>query len=60
MTRDGEFYRYTCPISDNQVLYVQLRRTGETWEILRWQSLALSQLPEEQTLPLWENKGGTP
>lgn len=57
---DGEIYRYTCPISDNQVLYVELRRAGETWEILRWQSISEDQLPEEQTLPLWGNEGGTP
>lgn len=60
VTGDGEIYRYACPISQNQFLYVELRHTGETWEVLRWQTLSESQIPEEQTLPLWGQEGGTP
>ena len=53
VVKTGEIYRYTCPISQGQVLYVELFRTGKTWEILRWQAMATVQLPEDQTLPLW-------
>ena len=60
VVRTGDTYRYTCPISGGQVLYVELFRTGETWEVLRWQAMATVQLPEDQTLPLWGQEGGTP
>ncbi len=60
VTGDGEFYRYACPISQNQYLYVELRHANNGWEVLRWQALSASQIPEEQTLPLWGQEGGTP
>lgn len=61
--RDGEIYRYTCPISETQLLYVELRHAGENWQVLRWQAIPLNQLPEDQTLPIWDGtmqQGGTP
>lgn len=53
VTRDGEIYRYSCAISENQLLHVELRRTGEGWEVLRWQAVPINRLPEDRTLPIW-------
>ena len=60
VTRDGAYYRYICPISHHQILYVELRYADSAWEILRWQAMSTSQLPEEQSLPVWGQEGGTP
>lgn len=52
--RESEgIYRYTCPISENQRLEVELQESGETWTVLRWQTVAE---PAEisETLPVWE------
>lgn len=46
-------YRYVCAISPNQHLEVALRKEGECWTVLRWQTAAQ---PEEisTTLPVWD------
>lgn len=51
-------YTYSCPISENQQLIVELRFDGGNWEILRWQAVA--EMPEASggTMPVWD--GNTP
>ena len=51
--RDGDVYRFCCPISQNQTLHAALRRSGENWTVLRWQAVATS--PEANAfLPVWD------
>lgn len=50
---DGDIYRYSCPISEHQVLEVELRK-GEEWEVLRWQAVATPETVEDSDLNLWE------
>lgn len=47
-------YTYSCPISENQQLIVELRFDGGNWEILRWQAVA--EVPEAsgETMPVWD------
>lgn len=50
---DGNIYRYTCPVSENQVLEVELEKTDEGWKVLRWQAVSTEQ-QEEGTIPAGE------
>lgn len=47
-----EIYSYSCPISENQRLEVELQKSREVWTVLRWQAVAE---PGEisETLPVW-------
>lgn len=49
---DGGTYRYSCPISENQTLEVELEKTEDSWEVLRWQVVSQSE-PISETLPVW-------
>jgi acyl-CoA synthetase (AMP-forming)/AMP-acid ligase II len=37
---DGEFYTYSCPISDTQKLVVRLCREESAWKVLQWQAVS--------------------
>ena len=52
VTEENGIYRYSCPISESQTLEVELRREGETWQVLRWQTVA-HPVEEEEALPVW-------
>ena len=45
-------YRYSVPMGENLELQVELTRAGDTWTVLRWQTMA----PEAELddgLPVW-------
>ena len=52
-TKEG--YRYSCPVSENQTLWVELQKKDETWAILRWQVTARME-ESDDTLPVWDGK----
>ncbi len=54
--QDG-IYAYTCPISETQVLEVEVRLSGEGYEILRWQAVPDGQEGEESGFELWDGEG---
>lgn len=45
---------YTCPISDTLQLQVELRQTGETWTVLRWQVESVVEWETDETLDVWD------
>ena len=49
---DGDIYRYSCPVSDSQVLEVEVQKREDGWEVLRWQAVNTAEYGEE-TLPVW-------
>lgn len=49
--REG-IYRYSCRISEQQMLEVVIQRDGELWTVLRWQAVA-EQPDVDQALPVW-------
>ena len=51
----GSFYRYSCPIAENQLLKVELKREADEWTVCRWQVIAQSQ-PISETIPVWDGK----
>ena len=38
----NDIYSYTCPISQTQALEVEVRIQGQTYEILRWQAVSIT------------------
>ncbi len=55
VTKINEVYTYSCPISENQALHVELQETAEGWDVLRWQAVVTAQW-EEDTLDLWDGE----
>ena len=54
---DDGIYSYTCPISETQVLEVEVRLSGDEYEILRWQAVPDGQDGEENGFDLWDGEG---
>ena len=50
---DGEVYRYCCEMTENQQLYVELKKEENGWKVCRWQVVAQSE-PISDTLPVWD------
>ena len=50
----NDIYSYTCPISQNQALEVEVRVQGQTYEILRWQAVSITDWQAEDSLPVWQ------
>ena len=48
---DGDIYRYSCSVSDSQVLEVEVQKREDGWEVLRWQAVNTAEYGEE-TLPV--------
>ena len=56
MTSEGELYSYACPISDTRQLQVELRRSGEEWEILSWKAVSTLDWESDDDLLLWDGE----
>lgn len=51
-----EIYSYECPISDGQVLSVELRCNGGAWTVLRWQAVSTVVMDAAGTLAVWDGE----
>lgn len=49
----GEVFSFSCEMSENQWLEVQLQKDGDTWTVLRWQAVAEGE-EHKDTLPVWD------
>ena len=47
-------YFYECPISDTQVLQVQLLKENDTWSVERWQAVSTAQWVSDDSLSIWD------
>ena len=56
VTQKNGVYSYTCPISETQLLAVQVAVIHETYEILRWQAVSTADWAPEDALPVWTGK----
>ena len=50
--REENRYRYQCPISERQILVVELERDEDQWKVLTWKAEEQIRM-EESTLPVW-------
>lgn len=48
----GKVFSFSCMISENQRLEVQLQKEGTVWKVLRWQAVAAADEINE-ALPVW-------
>lgn len=55
VTKENNIYRYSCPISENQTLQVEVEETAHGWEVRRWQTVTVTEW-EEQPLNLWDGE----
>lgn len=53
-TPEGDFYAYSCLVSDTQVLKVEVRLQGKEYEILTWKCISTVEAEEKQMMDLWE------
>lgn len=54
--QEGDVYRYSCPISDTQVLAVEVRLDGAEYQILRWQAVPAAEWQVNDALPVWNGE----
>lgn len=51
---DGDTFRYTCPVSDTQILIVSGRLRNDHYEIFQWQTASVTDWEENADLNLWD------
>lgn len=49
-------YRYECPISQIRVLAVEVRISGNDYQILRWQEISSADWQADDRLPVWNGQ----
>lgn len=54
VTEQDGICRYSCPISDTQILAVEVMVDGSTYTILRWQAVSAADWQAEDSLPVWD------
>lgn len=53
---DGSWYSYSCPINDNQSLFVTVQITETEYTILQWQMLPTIQWETDDELVVWDGE----
>ncbi len=51
---DGDVYAYACPISDTQVLEVEVRIKDGGYAVLRWQAAPTGSWAADESLDVWD------
>ena len=54
--KEGNQYRYECPISENQKLVVELQCTDHEWSVLCWQAVAQAEIGEDDNPKVWDGQ----
>lgn len=54
VSRTGDIYRYTCPVSSTQALEVEVQIQGTEYTILRWQMAFTGEWNPDDSLDLWD------
>jgi hypothetical protein len=57
VSREGNLYTYTCPVSDTQVLAVQVMVENDEYTILRWQVISDARWEADDNRPVWDGQG---
>ena len=55
---EGDVYSYSCPISENRELKVEVRIQGPAYTVLCWRAVPVEEWESDDTLELWD--GGMP
>lgn len=54
VSRSGDIYSWSCPVSPQQRLDVQIRLEGDEYEILRWQLVSTTDWQADDDLKVWQ------
>lgn len=54
VTQRDNVYTFSCGISENQQLVVELKEETGGWTVLRWQAVPGSLEEEAEALPVWD------
>ena len=54
VTVENGIYTYACPISDTQVLAVQVILDESSYRILRWQTMSTVRWEADDRIPVWD------
>ena len=55
---ENGIYCYTCPITETQLLRVEVKIEGDDYSILRWQAQSSSEWQADDRLPVWDGGEG--
>jgi len=58
VVQDGACYHYQCPVTENQVLQVTVMLTGDSYEVLQWQTVSVAQWDDTAALTVWNGTVG--
>lgn len=53
MTPEDGVYRYSCALSDTQILSVSVKVQGTDYEILQWQTQSITNWQADEKLHVW-------
>lgn len=53
-TPEGRICSYTCPISETQILSVEVQLEGADWTVLRWQAVSTALWESDEALSVWD------
>ena len=53
---DGSLYSYSCPVSENQTLFVTVELSGNTYTVWQWQMLPTIQWESDDSLVVWDGE----
>jgi len=54
VVKEGNLYKYVCPVSEIQALEVEVQVTETSHQILRWQLVSTTEWEEDDSLDLWD------
>ncbi len=54
VTKEGDFYSYTCQVSELQALEVEVQITEKDYQILRWQLVSTAEWEADDSLDVWD------
>ena len=53
---NGSWYTYSCPINENQSLFVTVQINGDAYTVLQWQTLPTIQWESDDELVVWDGE----
>jgi len=55
---ESGMYSYVCPISETQLLAVEVEVVGTDYRILRWQAVSTAEWQADDRLHVWDGENG--
>ena len=53
---DGSWYSYSCPVNENQSLFVTVELTDDGYTVWQWQMLPTIQWESDDSLVVWDGE----